>query len=129
MQNSYAALWSEYREVDTVIPVLNVIRRILEYYFMQLCGYDGVNVRKRVLEENKEKFVETPAEGLPDYTKYHLASAMLSYISVNSVGLSDGLNYVDDCADITLYKDVFKLIFEALQQEQHYNMMMGEGAI
>jgi len=129
VQNSYAALWSEYREVDTVIPVLNVIRRILEYYFMQLCGYDGVNIRKRVLEENKEKFVETPAEGLPDYTKYHLASAMLSYISVNSVGLSDGLNYVDDCADITLYKDVFKLIFEALQQEQHYNMMMGEGAI
>jgi wobble nucleotide-excising tRNase len=129
VQNSYAALWSEYREVDTVIPVLNVIRRILEYYFMQLCGYDGVNVRKRVLEENKDKFVETPTEGLPDYTKYHLASAMLSYISVNSVGLSDGLNYVDDCADITLYKDVFKLIFEALQQEQHYNMMMGDEAM
>jgi hypothetical protein len=95
---------------------------------MQLCGYDGVNVRKRVLEENKDKFVETPTEGLPDYTKYHLASAMLSYISVNSVGLSDGLNYVDDCADITLYKDVFKLIFEALHQEQHYNMMMGGGS-
>ena len=129
VQNSYAALWSEYREVDTVIPVLNVIRRILEYYFMQLCGYDGVNVRMRVLEEYKDKFIETPTEGLPDYTKYHLASAMLSYISVNSVGLSDGLNYVDDCADITLYKDVFKLIFEALQQEQHYNMMMGEGEI
>jgi hypothetical protein len=36
---------------------------------------------------------------------------------------------VDDCADITLYKDVFKLIFEALQQEQHYNMMMGEEAM
>ncbi len=127
VQNSYAALWSEYSEVDTVIPVLNVIRRILEYYFMQLCGYDGMNVRKRVLEENKDKFIVTPAEGLPDYTKYHLASAMLSYISVNSVGLSDGLNYVDDCADISLYKDVFRLIFEALQQEQHYNMMMGEG--
>jgi wobble nucleotide-excising tRNase len=44
VQNSYAALWSEYREVDTVIPVLNVIRRILEYYFMQLCGYDGVSI-------------------------------------------------------------------------------------
>lgn len=126
VQNSYAALWCEYREVDSAIPVLNVIRRILEYYFMQLCGYDGVNVRKRVLEENKDKFVENPAEGLPDYTRYHLASAMLSYISVNSIGFCDGLNYVDDCADTTLYKDVFKLIFEALQQEQHYNMMMGE---
>lgn len=125
VQNSYSALWSEYSEVDTTIPLLNVIRRILEYYFMQLCGYDCVNIRKRVLDEHKDKFVVTPAEGLPDYTKYHLASAMLSYINANSVGFSDGLNYVDDCADITLYKDVFKLIFEALQQEQHYKMMMG----
>lgn len=66
------------------------------------------------------------AKGLPDYTKYHLASSMLSYISTNSVGFSDGLNYVDDCADIALYKEVFKLIFEGLQQEQHYNMMIGE---
>ncbi len=123
--NSYAALWSEYREVDTAIPVLNVIRRILEYYFMQLCGYDGVNIRKRVLEENKEKFVETMENGQPDYTKYHLASAMLSYINVNSISFCDGLNYVDSCADINLYKAVFKLIFTALEQEQHYNMMMG----
>lgn len=127
VQNSYAALWGEYREVDTTIPLMNVIRRILEYYFMQLCGYDGVNIRKRVLENHKDKFVETPAERLPDYTKWHLATAMLSYISANSVGFSDGLNYVDDCADIELYKTVFKLIFEALEQEQHYTMMMGEG--
>ena len=126
VQNSYAALWGEYSEVDTAIPLMNVIRRILEYYFMQLCGYDCVNIRKRVLEEHKDKFVETPAEGLPDYTKYHLATAMLSYISANSVGFNDGLNYVDDCADITLYKNVFKLIFKALEQEQHYKMMMGE---
>ena len=97
VQNSYAALWGEYNEVDTTIPLMNVIRRILEYYFMQLCGYDGVNIRKRVLDEHKDKFVETPAEGLPDYTKYHLATAMLSYINASSVGFSDGLNYVDDC--------------------------------
>jgi wobble nucleotide-excising tRNase len=128
VQNSYAALWSEYREVDTAIPVLNVIRRILEYYFMQLCGYDGVNLRKRVLEEHRGKFIELVEGGQPDYTKYHLASAMLSYLSANSVGFSDGLNYVDGCADINLYRAVFKLIFEALQQEQHYNMMMGEEA-
>jgi wobble nucleotide-excising tRNase len=126
VQNSYAALWSEYREVDTAIPILNVIRRILEYYFMQLCGYDGVDIRKRVLNENREKFIEQVPNGHPGMTKYHLASAMLSYISANSVGFSDGLNYVDECADINLYRTVFKLIFEALQQEQHYKMMMGE---
>ncbi len=126
VQNSYAALWSEYKEVDTAIPTLNVIRRILEYYFMQLCGYDCVNIRKGVLQDNKNKFIETPPDGLPDYTKYHLASAMLSYINTCSNGIIDGLHYVDDCTDISCYKDVFRLIFEALQQEQHYNMMMAE---
>lgn len=126
VQNSYAALWSEYWEVDTTVPVLNVIRRILEYYFIQLHGYDSVNIHKKVLDDNKEKFIEPVENGQPDYTKYHLASSMLSYISVSSVGFSDGLNYVVDCVDINLYKTVFKLIFEALQQEQHYKMMMGE---
>jgi wobble nucleotide-excising tRNase len=126
VRNSYAALWSEYREMDTTIPLMNVIRRILEYYFMQLCGYDGVNIRKRVLDENKDKFVDTPAGGLPDYTKWRLAAAMLSYINDNSVGLSEGLNYVDDCTDIEVCKAVFRLIFESLEQEQHYKMMMDE---
>ena len=128
VQNSYAALWGEYREVDTANPLMNVIRRILEYYFMQLCGYDCVNIRKRVLEEHRDKFVVPIENGQPDYTKYHLATAMLSYISASSVGFSDGLNYVDDCTDVELYKTVFKLIFEALEQEQHYKMMMGEEA-
>jgi hypothetical protein len=32
------------------ITTMSVIRRILEYYFLQLCGYDGVNLRKDVLE-------------------------------------------------------------------------------
>lgn len=50
----------------------------------------------------------------------------LSYINANSVGFNDGLNYVDDCADIELYKTVFKLIFKALEQEQRYNTMIGQ---
>ena len=126
VQNSYAALWCEYNEVDTAIPLMNVIRRILEYYFMQLCGHDGANIRKLVLVDHKGKFIVPVANSQPDYTKYHLASAMLSYINSSSVGFSDGLHYVDECADIALYRDVFKLIFEALEQEQHYKMMMGE---
>lgn len=125
VQNSYSALWGEYKEVDTAIPTMNVIRRILEYYFMQLCGYDGDDIRQRVLMDNKDKFIMTPDEGLSDNTKYNLASAMLSYVSASSVGLSDGLNYVDDCTEIALYRDAFRLIFEALGQEQHYQMMMG----
>ena len=50
---------------------------------------------------------------------------MLSYIN-SPTGISDGLNYVEDCVDAEQYKAVFKLIFESLHQEQHYKMMMGQ---
>ncbi len=126
VQNSYAALWAEYRELNGIIPTMNVIRRILEYYFMQLCGYDGVDIRKRILEGNKDKFVGVSADGKVDYSRYHLASAMLSYITAQSIGISDGLHYVDDCTEAAQCKEVFKLIFDTLEQGQHYKMMMSE---
>lgn len=126
VQNSYAALWSELKEVTSPITAMNVIRRILEYYFLQLCGYEGTNIRKEVLEkeENRKLFIDQTENGQPDYTRYHLATSMLSYIH-NSTGIVDGLNYVEDCVDAEQYKTVLKLIFEAMHQEQHYNMMMG----
>ncbi|HML90324.1 MAG TPA: hypothetical protein PKA28_17940 [Methylomusa anaerophila] len=40
------------RRYNLFYHLQNVIRRILEYYFMQLCGYDGVNIRKGVLADN-----------------------------------------------------------------------------
>lgn len=124
VQNSYAALWDEFKELNSAIELRNVIRRILQYYFLQICGYEGSDIRKIVLEKNKDKFI-TPAEGgQPDYGKYQLASAMLTYIN-NPQDISDGINYVEDCVDVEKYKAVFKLIFEVLQQDQHYNLMMG----
>ena len=124
VQNSYAALWEELRDLKSTIPTLNVMRRILEYYFLQLCGYEGSDLRELVLEkkENREKFIKQVEDGQPDMTDYQLASSLLAYIN-NPNGISDGLNYVEDCDDVDAYKKVFKMIFEALGQSQHYGMM------
>lgn len=124
IQNSYAALWDEYKELKTVNTLTNVIRRILEYYFIQLCGYDGNDLLKIVLEDNKEKFIDREEGKKPNYDRYHLASALLSYINDSPALISDGLNFVEDGTDVEQYRAVFKLIFEAMQQEQHYKMMM-----
>ena len=124
VKNSYAALWEEYKEVTSGIPLMNTIRRILEYYFLQLCGYDGSLLRQRILEEHKNDFT-ADAQGREDYTKYDLASAMLSYIASNETGFKDGMHYVDDYMDTQLCRDIFKMIFTIMGQEQHYNMMMG----
>ncbi|CDX03465.1 Conserved domain protein = CCUG 46377 [Desulfitobacterium hafniense] len=125
VQNSYAALWDEYRELTTTIPLLNVVRRILEYYFLQLCGYDGTDIRQRILKDNKDKFVVTDAEGKDDYTQYHVAAAMLSYISAAATGINDGMNYVDGCMEAEECRRTFEMIFELMNQGQHYKMMMG----
>lgn len=125
VQNSYAALWEEYKEVNTPIPLMNVIRRILEYYFLQLCGYDGVTLRKRILTDNKDKFIKTDENGKEDHTQYQMAHAMLSYINANATGLNDGINFVDDCVDIEQTRETFRLVFTLMEQKQHYDMMMG----
>lgn len=127
VQNSYAALWDELRDLHSTIPALNVMRRILEYYFLQLCGYEGSNLRSIVLEkkENREKFIKQVEGEKPDMTDYQLASSLLAYIN-NPNGISDGLNYVEDCEDAEAYKRVFQMIFDALGQSQHYKMMTGQ---
>lgn len=127
VQNSYAALWDELRDLHSTIPALNVMRRILEYYFLQLCGYEGSDLRSIVLEkkENREKFIKQVEGEKPDMTDYQLASSLLAYIN-NPNGISDGLNYVEDCEDAEAYKCVFQMIFDALGQSQHYKMMTGQ---
>jgi wobble nucleotide-excising tRNase len=127
VQNSYAALWDELRDLQSTIPLLNVMRRILEYYFLQLCGYEGRDIREIVLEkpENRSLFIKNVEGEKPDMTNYQLASSLLAYIN-NPNGISDGLNYVEDCEDVEAYKRVFKMIFDALGQNQHYNMMTGK---
>ena len=97
------------------------------YYFLQLCGYEGSDLREIVLEkaENRTKFIRQVEGEKPDMTNYHLASSLLAYIN-NPNGISDGLNYVEDCEDVEAYKRVFEMIFDALGQSQHFNMMTGK---
>lgn len=125
VKNSYSALWEEYDKLDAPIPLMNVIRRILEYYFLQLCGYESEELCKIVLEDNKEKFRVDVEGGIPDYTKYTLAQSMLRYIR-RSDSFNDGLHFVDESIDCEQYKDVFRIIFDAMDQTQHYKMMMNE---
>ncbi len=127
VKNSYAALWDEYKElkdVTSAIPLINVIRRILEYYFLQICGFDGSQLRRTILEEHKPDLTHD-AEGNEDYTKFDMATTMLSYIAATTYGVNDGLHYVDDVIDIEQCRETFQEIFHHMGQDQHFKMMMG----
>ena len=125
IQNSYAALWDEYKELKMANTVKNVIRHILEYYFIQICGYEGNDLHKIVLEQNKPLFVDEVEGQKPNYDRYNIASSMLTYMNDSPVVISDGFNYIDDGSDVEQCKKVFELIFTVMHQEQHYKIMMG----
>lgn len=122
VQSSYAALWEELREIHSAIPARNVMRRILEYYFLRLCGYDGSDLRELVLVNNREKFIRQTENGEVDRTDYQLASSLLTDLN-QPHGIDEGLNYVADCEDAAAYRRVFQMIFEVLGQGQHFHMM------
>lgn len=125
VKNSYAALWDEYKEVQSAVPLMNVIRRILEYYFLQLCGYEGTSLRQTILIQGKADGKFKDADGNDDEERFQLAAAMLSYINASSFGMNDGFEFVSDCLDAGECRNVFEMIFEAMRQKQHYDMMMG----
>jgi len=123
VKNSYAALWDEYKEVKSAVPLMNVIRRILEYYFLQLCGYEGSKLRQVILVQGKADGRFKDTDGNDDEEKFQLASAMLAYINASSIGMSDGMDYVEDSLNPDECRCIFEMIFEAMDQKQHYDMM------
>ena len=125
VKNSYAALWDEYKEVKSPVPLMNVIRRILEYYFLQLCGYEGATLRKVILIDGKVQGKFKDGNGNDDEEKLQLASSMLAYINASSIGMNDGMDYVEECLNAAECRSIFEMIFDAMNQKQHYDMMIG----
>ena len=100
---------------------MNVIHRILDFYFLDMCGEDGLNIRQRILEVNRDAFIDVRADGSVDMMPLHLANSMLQYMTA---GVEGDMTYVSDGASEEQIKKTFKDIFERLGQGQHYQMMM-----
>ena len=112
VKNAYAALWTEYQELESPIPLMNVIHRIMDYYFLDMCGEDGMDIRDRILVKEKPKF-----EG----ETYYLADSMLQYMGA---GINGDMSYDSDEAEAEQIKETFEKIFRLLGQGQHFDMMM-----
>ena len=123
--NSYTELWSKYKKSTDAAGILNVIKQILEYYFIHLCGYDEMKLETLILEDNRHKFITEFSNGFVDSTDYDIASAMIQHINHAPIFMDDGLNFSYEEGNLEKYRSVFKKIFDTMEQDQHYNMMMG----
>ena len=112
VKNAYAALWAEYQELENPIPLMNVIHRIMDYYFLDMCGEDGMDIRERILVREKGKFEED---------SFFLADSMLQYMGA---GINGDMSYDSDEAEAAQIKETFEKIFRLLGQGQHFDMMM-----
>lgn len=124
VQNSYAALWDTYNEVTSSNTLVNVIRQILDYYFLQLCGYDGIGIKDEILKTHRNDFVAKLPDGTEDCAELHMAAALLQYMSTSNDRISDGLNFIHSSMDVDACRKIFEKIFRKLGQGQHYDMMM-----
>lgn len=116
IKGSYELLWKELRErrneMDN-IAIQNVMRRIIENYFIVFGGLNG----KELIGDN---FTEDPEE-------LAIATSFASWYDEGSHDISDDL-FVEHPNILTeKYMSVFRKLFDKLGHIAHYNMMMHEG--
>ena len=124
--NTYEALWREYQDSNDSIALMNVTRRILEYYFLQMCGYSNGNIRSDLLEKHRPDFETLRSDGSVNLEKYEVVKAMIASFDVGALAFNDGLYFDASAVDPALLKEAFRQVFDVLGQIQHYKMMMQE---
>lgn len=102
---------------------MRTARQILEYYFIQISGYEGQTLTDRIMKR-KDEFLEINSDGTENREKQHLLNALLRYIGAENQRFNDGLDYVEDAENVEQIRHTFKLIFDVMEQTQHYDMMM-----
>lgn len=121
IKNSYAALWRELEEVETSISACNIIQRILGYYFINLCGYTNKKLEENLLINNSTLFLKDN-EGNDTEERFNLVRSFLEYLGHSQNTVGNEAYYVDEC-DVETCRETLKIIFDAMNQSQHYDMM------
>ena len=109
IKTSYEILWEELRNPTpaSAKSAFNAMRRILEHYFQVIGGITYEDCIGKF--EGEDKII---------------CNALVAFINDGSHTIFDDLVVSFDEASLDNYLRVFKLIFERLNQIDHYNMMM-----
>ncbi|WRC38491.1 AAA family ATPase [Helicobacter pylori] len=113
IKNSYELLWQEVKQAKennaSWVSLQNVMRRIIEYYFRILGGFEHNDSLSECFENIEEKLV---------------FNSFISWFNDGSHGISDDLFVQSRDTSIETYLKVFEKIFKETGHEAHYKMMM-----
>ena len=89
--------------------MLNVMRRILEYYFSVI---GGINYEACINQfEGTDKII---------------CKSLIAFINDGSHSVFEDLIFTPIDGSVERYKQVFKLVFEKMGHIEHYNMMVNK---
>lgn len=124
VKNSYKELWVELKNTKSSAGMINIIRQILYYYFVELSGYKLDYLIEKILVKNRDKLVTIGADGKEDTSCLIAARTMLSSIT-SSNGINDSMYLaLEDDTKSKMYKNIFEAIFNIMGQHQHFEHMM-----
>ena len=123
VHNAYSTLWKEYNDASSSVALRRIIHQILEYYFIQISGFEGQKLTERILKNEKVFLRENP-DGTENRDLLHSVDALLHYVGSDMVGFNDGFNYIEGTEDADTIRETFDCILTAMDQRQHYLMMM-----
>lgn len=113
VKGEYEELWNDVRSMKEDgrwdVAMANVMRRIIETYFVGFGGYDKRKLFAGAYVEDKED-------------KLALVS-LAKWFDERSHGVMTGMNQEEDCEK---WVERFHLFFTKMGHEAHYNMMMRE---
>lgn len=117
VRNTYDDMWQELKEVNDPVILLHDMRRILQYYFVQISGRP--DLREELTSEDSKTYFGGDE-------KIQLVQHMVPLFDLESRGINDELYFDAASLNPDLLREVFRGVFDVMHQRPHYDMMMNE---
>ena len=117
VRNTYDDMWQELKEVNDPVILLHDMRRILQYYFVQISGRP--DLREELTSEDSKTYFGGDE-------KMQLVQHMVPLFDLESRGINDELYFDAASLNPDLLREVFRGVFDVMHQRPHYDMMMNE---
>lgn len=117
VRNTYDDMWQELKGVNDPVILLHDMRRILQYYFVQISGRP--DLREELTSEDSKTYFGGDE-------KMQLVQHMVPLFDLESRGINDELYFDAASLNPDLLREVFRGVFDVMHQRPHYDMMMNE---
>ena len=117
VKNHYEALWTDFHSTNNKNYLMSIARQIIYYHFIRIGGYNPSEFRS-ILNNAAQR-----TENGQNTNIYRIADAMIGLLDVGITSFNDGIFFDEAAYSLNEMRNAFEMIFSAMNQSQHYEMM------